>query len=861
MQEETSDPSVGQSVSHADVSGDEYNEKSIRVLEGLAAVRKRPAMYIGDQGNSGLHHLVYEVVDNSIDEAMADRCDRIDVRLTEEGGCVVIDNGSGMPVGPIEHENPQLNGKPAVEVCLTVLHAGGKFENKGYKVSGGLHGVGVSVVNALSERLRVEVHRDGGIYQMEFRRGAVSTPLKRLGSTSDTGTRVEFVPDGEIFGDAQFKYEVLAARLRELAYLNEGVRITITDDIGEQEDSFFFQDGLREFVTHLNEGKAPLHEAIQFHAEDEEYGLVVDVALQYHDGFNENVLCFANNIHNIDGGTHLSGFRSALTRTLNYYARNANLLKGSVTPTGEDVREGLTCIVSVKVPQPQFEAQTKVRLMNPEVSSFVEQTVNQRLGAWLEEHPTDAKRIATKGVQAAQAREAARKARELARKTVLSGGNLPSKLWDCSSRNADETELYLVEGDSAAGPAKQGRESRTQAILPLRGKILNVEKARIDKMLSNEEVKHIITAVGSGIGQEDFDLGKCRYGKIIIMTDADVDGSHIRTLLLTFLFRHMRPLVESGRVFVAQPPLYYVGRGRKGEYLLNDRDLNRLLTDWGLAEAELIIRESPDEERELRGEDLSELMDILVRTERRARVLQRRGIDFQEFVTRHLDPETGALPTIRVVLHGEEHLFYNEHEFAEFLTQASQRYPDLLVVDATQAGEVEREQQRRNGKQVTKLYRSELGESPLLQAKFKELERFGLSVEDYFAERQRLVTGDYSPAKFILRSGGETVRELSNLAELIASVRQLGSRGVQIKRYKGLGEMNAEELWETTMDPERRVLLRVTISDADGGEDPEQFELDAREADRMFSILMGDNVESRREFIETNASNVRNLDV
>ncbi|MBN1342005.1 MAG: DNA gyrase subunit B [Phycisphaerae bacterium] len=842
----------------AEQGGDIYDEKSIKVLEGLEAVRKRPAMYIGDTGIAGLHHLVYEVVDNSIDEAMASRCDKIDVRLTGDGGCVVTDNGSGMPVGPIEHSNPLLNGKSAVEVCMTVLHAGGKFERKGYKVSGGLHGVGVSVVNGLSERLEVQVNRDGGTYLMRFERGKVVSPLEQIGKTKERGTRVEFRPDREIFGDAEFRYDVLAARLRELAYLNEGVRITITDDVTSQEETFCFEQGLLEFMAHLNAGKAPLHKSIQLHAEDLDQGLVVDVVLQYHDGFSENVLCFANNIHNIDGGTHLSGFRSALTRTINAYARRSNLLKGNITPTGEDIREGLTAIISVKVPEPQFEAQTKVRLMNPEVSTMVEQTVNEQLANWLEERPAEAKRIAGKCAQAAQAREAARKARDLARKTVLSGGNLPNKLWDCSSRNAAETELYLVEGDSAAGPAKQGRESKTQAILPLRGKILNVEKARVDKMLSNEEVKAIITAIGCGIGQEDFDLSKCRYGKLIIMTDADVDGSHIRTLLLTFLFRHMRPLVDDGRVYIAQPPLYQITRKRKQEYLLNDRTLNQRLTEWGLSEAELIIREGSGRERSLTGGDLLRLMEILGKMERRARSLQRRGIVLEEFVRRHREPETGGLPTIRVILEGEEHLFYSEAEFAAFRTQAEERFGELKVVDAAAAAEVEESTDKGSAK---KLLRSELAESTVLQEQFALLADYGLSVEDYFARRARRVTGDYEPAKFLLKSGPETVLELSNLAEFVAAIRQSGSQGVQLKRYKGLGEMNAEELWETTMDPEQRTLLRVTVSDADGEDDPEQFDIDAREADRVFSILMGDNVESRREFIETNASTVRNLDV
>lgn len=839
---------------------DIYDESSIRVLEGLEAVRRRPAMYIGDTGLAGLHHLVYEVVDNSIDEAMAGRCTQIDVHLTADGSCIVVDNGSGMPVGPVEHENPQINGKSAVEVCLTILHAGGKFEHKGYKVSGGLHGVGVSVVNALSERLEVEVHRDGGIHLMRFERGKVTCPLEMVGKTRRTGTRVEFRPDREIFGEQSFRYDVLASRLRELAYLNPGVRVTIVDDTSDQQEAFCFKDGLREFVAHLNAGKVPLHKVVLLHGSDEDQGLVVDAALQYNDGFSENVLCFANNILNIDGGTHLSGFRSALTRTLNFYARRQNLLKGNLTPTGDDVREGLACVISVKVPDPQFEAQTKVRLMNPEVGTFVEQTVNEQLTNWLEEQPAEAKRIVSKGLQAAQAREAARKARDLARKTVLSGGNLPGKLWDCSSRNADETELYLVEGNSAAGPAKQGRDSRTQAILPLRGKILNVEKARIDKMLSNEEVRQIITAVGCGIGDDDFDIERRRYGKIVIMTDADVDGSHIRTLLLTFLFRHMRPLIESGHVFVAQPPLYQISRKRQREYLLDDHGLNQRLREWGLAEASLLVRNDAGHERHLTREELRELVHVLEGIARHARILERRGIQLSEFVRRHRDPESGALPTIRAIVDGEEHLFYGEEEFVAFQERVEERFGEVKVLEGRRLDQDQVVEQT-EGESGKPLLRFDLGESVILKEQFDKLEQFGLTVGDYFARRQRRVSGELEPARFILCSGDEEKRELANLAELVTAVRDLGSRGVQIKRYKGLGEMNADELWETTMDPASRMLLKVIVSDADADEDPQQLDMDAREADRIFSILMGDDVEARREFISANAASVKNLDV
>ena len=813
-----------------------YDESKIRVLRGLEAVRKRPGMYIGDTTPRGLHHLVWEIVDNAIDEAMAGRCKNIGVTIHPDGACTVSDDGVGIPVGP--HPTEKIS---TLEVVFCHLHAGGKFDHGVYKVSGGLHGVGASVVNALSEWLEVEVCRDGSVYSMQFERGKKVSDLKKIGQRKRTGTKVSFHPDPEIFPDADFRHEVLLGRLRELAYLNEGVCIKLTDERTNKEEVFQYNKGLLAFLQHLNEGKETLTRSIVISKEDPETMLVCDIVLQYNDGYSETVFSFANNINTVEGGTHLSGFRSALTRTINAYARSASLLKKESNPSGDDLREGLTAIISVKVPEPQFEGQTKTKLGNSEVESFVTQVVNEQLAAWMEEHPTEAKRLVNKGLQAMQAREAARKARDLTRrKGALSSGALPGKLADCRSKDRDTTELFLVEGDSAGGPAKQGRDSATQAILPLRGKILNVEKARLDRILNYNEIQTIISALGCGIGDDEFDLSRLRYGKIIIMTDADVDGSHIRTLLLTFFYRHMKPLVVNGHVFIAQPPLYLVTRRKHREYVLDERQMRRSLISMGLEGTELEIRDptsrKPEVIQSFGGAKLRELVEMLELLADRISICERRGLDFAELLAARKD---GKFPTHWIVLNGRNVYCYSAEEYDELLT----RHEDSVIEDEdeSEAGETNGEGRERIQK------RAELHEIRDVEKLFAKLESQGFAVDDYFAIREELVTGEKPPAKYVLTCDGEPL-ELDNVSEIAPGVRQIGSRGIEIKRFKGLGEMNAEELWETTMDPERRVLLRVKAEEAE-------------EAERMFTLLMGDNVELRRNFIEEHALEVKNLDV
>jgi len=803
-----------------------YDASNIKILGGVDAVRKRPDMYIGDRGSGGLHHLVYEVLDNSIDEALAGYCDNVVVHIQADGSCSVEDNGRGIPVE--EHKEAK---KSALDVVLTTLHAGGKFDGDSYKVAGGLHGVGVSVVNALSEWLEADVYRDGKHYHFECERGVANGTVKEVGNTDKRGTKITFKADEEIFGDEEFDYETLLKRIREIAYLNAGLQITFKDDRENKKEVFKFEDGIKAFIRHLNEGKEVLHkDVIYFAKEDTIAKLSCEIALQYTVVYTENVLVFANNIRNIDGGTHLSGFKTALTRTMNYYAKNNSLIKNGQVTTGEDLREGLTAVVAVKLAEPHFEAQTKVRLTNPEVGSFIETTVNEQLGHFLEEHPADARRILNKAIQAAAAREAARKARELTRrKGALSTANLPGKLWDCSSAEKATTEIFIVEGDSAGGSAKACRDRRIQAILPLKGKILNVEKARLEKMLAHDEIRTIISALGTGIGIDEFNLEKCRYGKIILMTDADVDGAHIRTLLLTFFFRQMPELFTDRMIYIAQPPLYEVRvKGKKNaEYVLSEGQMRKRMISRGLEGTELIIRDG-EKTRKVSDNELAGLVKDLADAERIIAVLSRRGIKLADFVQAYYDGT--RLPRFRISVEGQEEFYCERSDYEKRLDELGAR-----IQKQDEAGE-------------DLIVREELHEVVRInQINQKLKEQLGLDMKDFLLKPAKSVSGEALPTKFQLISGEEG-HDVASLGEICAAVRQIGGKGVEIKRFKGLGEMNADQLWDTTMNPATRTLLHVKIDDAG-------------EADRLFSILMGDDVEKRRNFIQDHALEVQNLDV
>ena len=796
-----------------------YSAEAIKVLGGLEAVRKRPAMYIGSTGPRGLHHLVFEVVDNSIDEAVAGFCKNIEVTIHIDNSVTISDDGRGIPVD-IHPEK----GRPAVEVVLTTLHAGGKFDSSIYKVSGGLHGVGVSVVNALSQWLEVEVRREGKVYYQRYERGVPVTDLQIIGNTTKRGTKISFYPDPEIFETVNFSYDTLASRLRELAFLNKGVRLVLRDERTEKEEEFYYEGGLVSFVQYLNEGKSPLYNQV-FYTEKREGDIIVEIAFQHNTGYQETVYSFANNIRTVEGGTHLSGFRAGLTRAVNQFAQSQNLLKGlKGTLTGDDLREGLVAIVSVKIPDPQFEGQTKTKLGNSEVKGVVEKILFSELTDFLELNPQVGKAIVEKAVGAARAREAARKARELVRKkSALEAGALPGKLADCSERDPKKRELFIVEGESAGGSAKQGRDRTFQAILPLRGKILNVEKARIDKVLSNQEIRSLVLALGVGIGEEDLDLSRLRYNKVIIMTDADVDGAHIRTLLLTFFYRKMKKLVEDGHVYIAQPPLYRVKKGRKELYLSDDHEMEEFLLANGLEGAVLRVVSSGEE---LKGEDLRSLAERVGELQRLKSRYDRKGMDSRVILAfASLEPRERE-----EVLKGEEGMV---KAFVESLEKEglSVRYYEYNSREEDVLGKLWVWTQG----DETHVMETVLDRELLLTPRFKRL-------ASLVRELESLGRGPY-----LLERGRERV-ELKSLEFLRDTLMEFGRKGLEIQRYKGLGEMNPEQLWETTMNPENRRLLMVSVEDAE-------------EADRIFSILMGDEVEPRKQFIYQYAKEVRNLDI
>ena len=798
-----------------------YDSSSIKVLEGLEAVRLRPAMYIGSVTENGLHHLVYEVVDNSVDEALAGFCDTVNVTIHIDNSLTVVDNGRGIPVDLHEEE-----GISAAEVVMTKLHAGGKFDSKSYKVSGGLHGVGVSCVNALSEVLQLEIWRDGYTWEQEYQKGIPKAPLAKAGKSKKTGTKITFKPDSSIMTALEFNYDTLAQRLRELAFLNKGLTITLTDERVDpvKQGEFHYSGGIAEFIRHLNRGKSVLHEKpIYFEGERELNGglLSMEVALQYNDGYSENVFSFANNINTVDGGSHLSGFRSALTRTINSQGDKAGLFKDvKENLTGDDVREGLTAVVSVKLPQPQFEGQTKGKL-NSDISGYVTTFVNERLGEYFDKNPAVMRKIVGKAIDAARAREAARKARDLTRrKGALDSGGLPGKLSDCQEKDPERCELFLVEGESAGGTAKSGRDRRYQAILPLKGKILNVEKARYDKMLGHEEIRSMITAIGTGIGLTDFDVTKLRYHKIIIMTDADVDGSHIRTLLLTFFFRHMQELIKRGNVFVAQPPLYRIKKGKSEKYIKDDKEFTREILRR--ATENLAVQTNANSTAGGTRLEGAELRSFLM------------SLDEYQQMFRRVERKMRDARVVEVLANVD----YKLDTKADFHEKANLE-PVLAALKAAKVeAKLEREEEHEAWKveylDPTKGTRT-IGQDLVLQPEYRRMRTIARQVAKY-----------NQPPFTVIR---ETKQETQpDWRELLEHVKSEGTREVSIQRYKGLGEMNAEQLWSTTMNAETRTLLKVDLQDL-------------AETENIFSTLMGEDVESRRKFIEENALDVRNLDV
>lgn len=793
----------------------EYNSSSIKVLKGLEAVRKRPGMYIGDTNDgTGLHHLVFEVVDNAIDEALAGHCNEITVKINSDNSITVSDNGRGIPTDIHPEE-----GRSAAEVIMTVLHAGGKFDNNSYKVSGGLHGVGVSVVNALSTWLKLTIRREGQAYFMEFRQGEPLEALKPIGPTKRRGTEVHFLADETIFGNIEYHYDILAKRLRELSFLNNGVAIHLIDERQEKEEKFAYVGGVTAFVEHINRNKTVLHSKI-FYAMGERDYMAVEVSMQWNDSYQESIQCFTNNIPQRDGGTHLTALRAAMTRTMNqYFAQNEMTKKAKIEPSGDDMREGLTAILSIKMPDPKFSSQTKDKLVSSEIRPIIEEVVSQKLTEYLMENPIDAKVIGNKIIMAARAREAARKARELTqRKGVMDSVGLPGKLADCQERDPKLCELYLVEGDSAGGSAKQGRDRRFQAILPLKGKILNVEKARFDKVISSQEIATLITALGTSIGQDDFDLEKLRYHRIIIMTDADVDGAHIRTLLLTFFYRQVPELVEKGHIYIAQPPLYKVKAGREERYIKDDTEFKQFLLTQALQEARLLLDESGD--KLLEGATLSQLAKQFLVVEN---IIDR-------LVHRNLDTRL-----LYAILEGLELSLENE----ETAQQTAQNIQKILGEQYTVRAEYDEVQEEYilhlEHHAYGNLIRSRLTPSFIASADYLQMRKLALTLNG------------------LIQTGAIVERQqvrlaVTNFKQALDWLLNQAQKGLSIQRYKGLGEMNPEQLWDTTMNPETRRLLQVKIEDA-------------IRADEIFMTLMGDEVEPRRRFIENNALIAKNIDV
>jgi DNA gyrase subunit B len=829
-------------VSNPHVNTD-YDASKIQKLEGLEGVRKRPDMYIGDTHERGLHHCVFEIIDNSIDEALAGYCSHIQVAIHLDGSCSIEDNGRGIPTDI----HPKYN-IPALELVMTNLHAGGKFGKGAYQVSGGLHGVGAKCVNALSESFEVEVCQKGAVYHMAFSRGKTTQQMTVIGKTKKTGTKITFLPDPEIFlTSREFKYDILVKRLRELAFLNPGIQIDLKDERIEKSEGFKFEQGIAEYVSFLNRSKTVLHpQPIIFKGTltpDEtkpDIQIQVDIAFQYNDTYADQIYAYANSIYNIEGGTHLSGFRTALTRVVNNYAKASNLVKEKDPAiSGEDVREGLTAVISVKVPDPRFEGQTKTKLSNSEVDGIVQKIVGDNLKYIFETQPSLAKKIIDKCLNAARAREAARKARETVRKSALGGGSLPGKLADCSEKDPSLCEIYIVEGDSAGGSAKQGRDRKYQAILPIRGKLLNVEKARLDKVLNNQEIRTLITACGTGIGEAGegaFDVTKARYHKIIIMTDADVDGAHIRTLLLTFFFRQMRGLIESGYIYIAQPPLYRIKRKRREQYVDNDADLNRILLELGAEDVHLTRTQ---DNHLFSSVEIDKIVEILSRLEVLGRGVTRYGCNLNAYLG-ECETETYTVPKylgrIRVGNQESIHFLFDDEARIQFYV-AQGLTEDIYASNHVRELTIE-------GKRVQqRISVHEVFEAGQITKILKELVAIGI-------DKHAFIRTDEPQYSLIENKGqkSEQVVELHSILEVIGSIRSLGRRGLTIQRYKGLGEMNPKQLYETTMDPAERRLLKVEIQDAAA-------------ADQTFSMLMGEDVPSRRAFIEDNALNTSYLDV